>query len=115
MDHPSDETLKRFATGTASAEEGRLVVAHLLRGCGLCSRKLKQILEPSTVGVESYAPALDRFDRGLIESLRDLVRPSAPLAALQPQRPSAQLPDRRGSSSGSVSGPRRARRPTESQ
>jgi hypothetical protein len=115
MDHPSDETLKRFATGTASAEEGRLVVAHLLKGCGLCSRKLKQILEPSTVGVQSYDSALDRFDRGLIESLRDLVSPAAPLAALQPRRLSAQLPDRRGNSSGSISDPRRARRPTESR
>ena len=104
MDHPSDEALRRFATGTASAEEGRLVVAHLLKGCGLCSRKLKQILEPSTVGVQSYDAALNRFDRGLIETLRDLVSPSAPLSALQPHRLCAQLPDRRGSSSGLVSG-----------
>lgn len=115
MDHPSDETLKRFAKGTASAEEGRLVVAHLLKGCGLCSRKLQRILEPSIVGAGSYDGALDRFDRGLIESLEDRVSPSAPLAALQPQPLSARLPDRRGSSSGAASGPRRARRPEESR
>jgi hypothetical protein len=115
MDHPSDETLKRFATGTASLEEARLVVAHLLKGCGLCSGKLKRILEPAAVGVQSYDSALDRFDQGLIESIEESVTPSAPLAAPQLQRPSAPLPDHRGNSSGSVSGRRQARKPRESR
>jgi hypothetical protein len=33
MDHPSEETLKRFAAGTATREENRAVVSHLVKGC----------------------------------------------------------------------------------
>jgi hypothetical protein len=41
MEHPiSDASLERFARGTAPRDEGRAVLAHLLRGCSLCSRKL---------------------------------------------------------------------------
>jgi hypothetical protein len=41
MEHPiSDASLERFARGVAPHDEGRAVLAHLLRGCSLCSRKL---------------------------------------------------------------------------
>ena len=41
MEHPiSDASLERFARGTAPRAEGRAILAHLLRGCSLCSRKL---------------------------------------------------------------------------
>jgi len=41
MSHPiSDRTLYRFASGTASREEGRTVVSHLLHGCAACAQKL---------------------------------------------------------------------------
>ena len=113
MDHPSDETLKRFAAGTASPEECQIVVAHLLKGCGLCSRKLKSLLEPDLVIAQSYDKALERFDRGLLEALEESVSPSAPLAAPPPRRPCEPLPDRRGSSSGLPSGRRRARKSEE--
>jgi hypothetical protein len=113
MEHPSDEILKRFAAGTASLEESRLVVAHLLKGCGLCSRKLKGFLEPDLVAAPSYDNALERFDRRLIEALEELVSPSAPLAAPPPRRPCEPLPDRRGNSSGPASGRPRARKPEE--
>jgi len=43
MDHPSDEILKRFATGKASREERGAVVAHLLHGCPQCARRLRAL------------------------------------------------------------------------
>jgi hypothetical protein len=44
MEHPiSDASLQRFACGTATGEEGRAVLVHLLRGCALCSHKLSAL------------------------------------------------------------------------
>lgn len=41
MSHPiSDRSLYRFASGTASREEGRTIVSHLLQGCASCAQKL---------------------------------------------------------------------------
>ena len=37
MDHPSPETLVRFAMGTSHRAETRKVVLHLLRGCRACA------------------------------------------------------------------------------
>ncbi len=75
MDHPSDETLKRFATGKASREEGRAVVAHLLKGCAPCTARLKALMEPETVSRQSYDSALDRFDGELLETLETSISP----------------------------------------
>lgn len=75
MDHPSEETLKRFAAGTASREENRRVVAHLVRGCSACAGKLRELMEPDTVARGAYDTALDRFDRGTIESLESSITP----------------------------------------
>ena len=36
--HPTPEMVERFALGEAAAEESRLVVLHLLRGCPGCQR-----------------------------------------------------------------------------
>jgi hypothetical protein len=59
MDHPSEETLKRFAAGTASREEGRAIVAHLVKGCADCARKLKSLMEPSPSSGRIYDDALE--------------------------------------------------------
>ena len=75
MDHPSEETLKRFAAGTASREESRNAVAHLLKGCTLCATRLKSLIEPKSVSGASYEDALDRFDQGLIEALETSINP----------------------------------------
>lgn len=75
MDHPSEETLKRFAAGTASREESRTVVAHLLRGCSHCATRLKALMEPRSVAGASYDAALDRFDQGMIETLETSISP----------------------------------------
>ena len=76
MDHPSEETLKRFASCTASREEARTVVVHLLKGCAACSRKLKFLIEPEPVGGPSHDEALARFDRGLLEAMETSIKPT---------------------------------------
>jgi len=45
MEHPVDDAcLQRFAAGAASREEGKAIVAHLLRGCSVCSAKLRSLM-----------------------------------------------------------------------
>jgi hypothetical protein len=75
MDHPSEETLKRFVAGTASRDESRSVVAHLLKGCAHCARKIRALMEPAAVRREVYDPALERFDQGLVETLESSISP----------------------------------------
>jgi hypothetical protein len=58
MDHPSEDTLKRFAAGSASREESRAVVAHLLKGCAACARTLRALLQPESVSRSAYEAAL---------------------------------------------------------
>lgn len=82
MDHPSEETLKRFAMGTASREENRSVVAHLVKGCSACAKKLRGLMEPDSVARGAYDTALDRFDRGLIETLESSITPLQTLRAM---------------------------------
>jgi hypothetical protein len=49
MDHPSEDILRSFALGTASREESRAIVAHLVKGCPACARKIRELMEPKTV------------------------------------------------------------------
>jgi hypothetical protein len=100
MDHPSEETLKRFAAGTASREENRAVVAHLVKGCSACARKLRTLMEPESVSRTSYEAALDRFDKGLIESLETSISPLQTLrgamGGLPPGLPEERRPRKKG-------------------
>jgi hypothetical protein len=89
MDHPSEDTLKRFASGTASREENRAVVAHLVKGCSACARTIRALIEPKPVSRSSYETSLDQFDRGHIETLESAIDP---LRAL-PTVPRGVLPD----------------------
>ena len=75
MDHPSEDTLKRFAAGTGSREENRAVVAHLLKGCPACARILRALMEPDPVTRASYEEPLDRFDQGLLQGLESSIDP----------------------------------------
>jgi hypothetical protein len=48
MEHPiSESSLSRFASGTATREEGKKILAHLLRGCSACSGELQTLLGPA--------------------------------------------------------------------
>jgi hypothetical protein len=75
VEHPSEETLKRFVTGKASREDNRTIVAHLLKGCAPCATKVKTLMEPSSVAGPSYDPSLERFDAGLLEALDASISP----------------------------------------
>ena len=75
MDHPSEETLKRFVSGAASRDESRAVVAHLLKGCASCARKIRALMEPAAVRREGYDSPLERFDQGQVETLESSISP----------------------------------------
>ena len=82
LDHPSEETLKRFAAGAASNQEARTVVAHLLKGCADCAGKLRSLIQPELLAGRAYDRALERFDRGLLGSLETSVSPMQTLRSL---------------------------------
>lgn len=75
MDHPSEETLKRFAAGTGSRDENRAIVAHLLKGCPACARILRALMEPDKVARADYEESLDRFDQGILQGLKNSIDP----------------------------------------
>jgi hypothetical protein len=51
--HPiSESSLNRFARGTATREEGKKIVVHLLRGCSLCCGKLQALIGPMDLAPE---------------------------------------------------------------
>ena len=75
MDHPSEDILQRFVSGTASREESRMVVKHLVKGCPACARKIRDLMEPKAVPGSFYEDPLDRFDQGLIEALESAISP----------------------------------------
>ena len=75
MEHPSEEMLKRFVAGTGSRDESRSVVAHLLKGCTCCVRKIRALMQPAAVRREGYDSALERFDHALVETLESSISP----------------------------------------
>ena len=75
MEHPWEETLRRFVTGAAEREESLAIVAHLLKGCPACARKIRQLMQPELVCHQSYDTALNRFDHGLVEALESSISP----------------------------------------
>jgi len=82
VEHPSEETLRRFVEGTAARDERRIVVAHLLKGCPACARKIRDFMKPAEVGCDLYDSALNRFDRGLVEGLESAISPVQTLRAV---------------------------------
>lgn len=67
MEHPVSEIcLERFATGRTSAAENRSLVAHLMKGCDFCSRRLAALLRP-----EVPAAAYDRVFARVEKSIPD--------------------------------------------
>lgn len=61
MNHPSIEVLSRFVWRTASREENRLVVRHLLTLCPVCAAAVRT-MRPEPVDPAEYDAALDRFE-----------------------------------------------------
>lgn len=85
MEHPPEETLKRFTAGTASREESRAVVAHLVKGCRTCSAALRCLMKPAETPVKTYEAILDR-SRERLSELADKAerRPAPRLRLLEP-------------------------------
>lgn len=96
MEHPSDEILKRFADGKASREEGRAMVAHLLKGCRSCREKIRAFLEPHPVARDDHEAVLDRFQNDLARKLEEADQtkpgPRPPLPSSSPGRPTGRKP-----------------------
>jgi hypothetical protein len=82
MDHPSEETLKRFAAGSSPRDESRAVVAHLLKGCSVCVAQLRGLMQPAPVAARSYERPLSRFDRNLLGRLESDVDREPALATV---------------------------------
>jgi hypothetical protein len=65
MEHAvSESCLERFATGRTSPAENRSLVAHLLKGCSFCSRKLAGLLRPE-IPHAAYDPVFARVERSI--------------------------------------------------
>jgi hypothetical protein len=94
VDHPSEETLKRFVAGKATSEEGRKIVAHLVKGCSACAAKLRAMIQPDPVARNAYEPALERFDEGMIEALDSSISPMQTLRTLLRLVPPAEVKKR---------------------
>lgn len=62
MTHIPEATLRRFAEGTASREENRRVVRHLLARCEPCAAAVRSFLRPP-VAEESYDDLIARAIR----------------------------------------------------
>jgi hypothetical protein len=63
MEHSvSRASLERFAAGTASREEKRIIVAHLVKGCATCAAVLRE-LDCREQPVDVYDKVLDRIER----------------------------------------------------
>lgn len=65
MEHPPQDVLLRFALCTASREENRKVVRHLLARCPSCAARLRELLNQPPldppIDPEAYDQALDRL------------------------------------------------------
>jgi hypothetical protein len=88
LEHPSEETLKRFAAGTASRDESRAVVAHLVKGCRSCAAALRSLMKPSEAPEKTYGDVLDRFGEKLPDLRDEAERRPAP----RPRLPEPVLP-----------------------
>jgi hypothetical protein len=60
-----EDSLERFAAGTASRDEARAITRHLLRECPICARHLRDLLRPSVQGAD-YGPVLDGVVRACL-------------------------------------------------
>ncbi|HKV11631.1 MAG TPA: hypothetical protein VJ725_26030 [Thermoanaerobaculia bacterium] len=94
MEHPSEETLKRFVAGTASREESRDVVAHLVKGCRSCAAILRSLMKPAATSPKTYGEVLDRFGERLGDLREEAERRPAPRPRLL--EPVLAKPDGKG-------------------
>ena len=88
MEHPSEETLKRFVAGTASRDESRAVVAHLVKGCRFCAAVLRSLMKPLETPEKTYGDVLDRLGEKLPDLRKEAeARPAPRSRLLEPVLP----------------------------
>ena len=66
MTHIPEAILRRFAAGTASQEENRQVVRHLLACCETCAALIHSFLRPP-VSEEEYEELIERAVRRVLD------------------------------------------------
>src|SRR5436309_1618304 len=62
MEHPNTEELRRFVAGTATRQEGRKIVTHLLTGCASCQAAARSFAAPAALGEDSYSAVFQRLE-----------------------------------------------------
>jgi tetratricopeptide (TPR) repeat protein len=72
--HPARELLRRFAQGSAPADEVREAVRHLLLGCQACAREVEQGRRGGGLAPGSYDGAFERLRRKIAHGELDLPR-----------------------------------------
>lgn len=68
-EHPAPDVFERMTRGTASPEETRDAVRHLLSACPYCVRQAQATRTPPPKRVQSYDEVLDRLERKVAEGL----------------------------------------------
>jgi hypothetical protein len=71
-----EDSLERFAAGTASRDEARTITRHLLRECPICAGRLRELLRPPMQGAD-YGPVLDAFVRTCLGRPKEQEAPAA--------------------------------------
>jgi hypothetical protein len=72
MDHPvSSRCLERFAEGRTTPAENRSLVAHLMRGCADCSRRLAKLVRPE-IPAGAYDAVFTRVERSVSDTIGGL-------------------------------------------
>ena len=61
----SNESLRRFAAGTATRQESCSIVTHLLKGCPSCGKRLKSFVRPEPPA-DIYDVVFDRLERAYL-------------------------------------------------
>lgn len=81
QNHPiSRASLESFAAGSASPQENRVIVTHLLQGCAACADALRELNRGKPAAAGAYERSLDRFERELRGSV---TAPSGALTVLR--------------------------------
>lgn len=76
-EHPERAVFERLALGTASPEETRRIVRHLVGGCAVCSRLAEAARTPDPSPPSSYDEVFDRVERRLAQRLSRLEKERA--------------------------------------
>ena len=84
--HPKAEQLRQFLEGRSEGSQARVLIAHLLRGCPVCPKHMKQLIQPKR-SLPSNA-----YDAAFEKALLKFQVHRAPRPRLRPQHGFSVLP-----------------------